>query len=48
MSKTLYIGGEWISAEKKQTRRIINPFNQEEIATVCEGDRDDAVKAIAA
>ncbi|MEC2176477.1 betaine-aldehyde dehydrogenase, partial [Bacillus amyloliquefaciens] len=26
----------------------INPFNQEEIATVCEGDRDDAVKAIAA
>lgn len=48
MSKTLYIGGEWISAEKKQTRRIINPFNQEEIATVCEGDRNDAVKAIAA
>ncbi|WP_416655528.1 betaine-aldehyde dehydrogenase [Bacillus amyloliquefaciens] len=48
MSKTLYIGGEWISAEKKQTRRIINPFNQEEIATVCEGDRVDAVKAIAA
>lgn len=48
MSKTLYIGGEWISAEKKQTRRIINPFNQEEIAIVCEGDRDDAVKAIAA
>ncbi|OIK21930.1 betaine-aldehyde dehydrogenase [Bacillus amyloliquefaciens] len=48
MSKTLYIGGEWISAEKKQARRIINPFNQEEIATVCEGDRDDAVKAIAA
>ena len=48
MSKTLYIGGEWISAEKKQTRRIINPFNQEEIATVCEVDRDDAVKAIAA
>ena len=48
MSKTLYIGGEWISAEKKQTRRIINPFNQEEIATVCEGDRDDAVKAISA
>ncbi|MBJ7571957.1 betaine-aldehyde dehydrogenase [Bacillus halotolerans] len=48
MSQTLYIDGEWISAEKGQVRSIINPFNQEEIATVSEGGREDAVKAIAA
>lgn len=48
MSQTLFIDGEWISAEKEQIRSIINPFNQEEIATVSEGGREDAIKAIAA
>ncbi|MCG8396915.1 betaine-aldehyde dehydrogenase [Bacillus atrophaeus] len=48
MSQTLYIDGEWISSEKEQIRSIINPFNQEEIATVSEGEREDAVKAIEA
>lgn len=47
MSQTLFIDGEWISAEKEQIRSIINPFNQEEIATVSEGGREDAIKAIA-
>lgn len=45
MSQTLYIDGEWVSAEKEQIRSIINPFNQEEIAIVSEGGREDAIKA---
>ncbi|MBS4162502.1 aldehyde dehydrogenase family protein, partial [Klebsiella pneumoniae] len=48
MSQTLFIDGQWVSAEKGGTRKIINPFNQEQIETVGEGDREDAVKAIAA
>lgn len=44
----MYINGEWVEAESKATREIINPFNQEVIATVPEGDRTDAEKAIVA
>src|SRR5699024_2754634 len=46
-TKKQYINGEWIEAISRETREIINPFNQEIIAIVAEGDSEDAKKAIA-
>ena len=43
-----YINGEWVHAASGETRDIINPFNQEVIATVPEGNETDAKAAIAA
>ncbi|SNZ02807.1 aldehyde dehydrogenase (acceptor) [Terribacillus aidingensis] len=43
-----YINGEWVDAISGNTREIINPFNQEIIATVPEGDEADTKAAIAA
>ncbi|TAA71680.1 betaine-aldehyde dehydrogenase [Planococcus salinarum] len=43
-----YINGEWIGAKSGNTRDIINPFNQEVIATVPDGNEQDAQAAIAA
>ncbi|WP_090239263.1 betaine-aldehyde dehydrogenase [Fictibacillus solisalsi] len=43
-----YINGKWVGADSENTRDIINPFNQEVIATVPEGDESDAKAAIAA
>ncbi len=43
-----YINGNWVDANSGNTRDIINPFNQEVIATVPEGDESDAKAAIAA
>ncbi|BBP91800.1 hypothetical protein BsIDN1_54180 [Bacillus safensis] len=42
MSQTLFIDGQWVGAKSSDTRDIINPFNQEVIATVSEGSRNDA------
>ncbi|MFB8735560.1 aldehyde dehydrogenase family protein [Bacillus sp. SL00103] len=39
MSQTLFIDGQWVGAKSGDTRDIINPFNQEVIATVSEGSR---------
>ncbi|AXI10977.1 betaine-aldehyde dehydrogenase [Oceanobacillus zhaokaii] len=47
-SKLNYINGEWASALSKKTREIINPFNQEVIAVVAEGNEEDAKLAIQA
>ncbi|MFC4078278.1 betaine-aldehyde dehydrogenase [Salinithrix halophila] len=44
----MVIDGEWVAAHNGQTREIINPFNQEIIAVVPEGDREDAKRAIQA
>ncbi len=44
----MYIDGVWIEAESGATRTIIYPYDKREIATVTEGDREDARKAIAA
>ncbi|MDT8862765.1 betaine-aldehyde dehydrogenase [Alkalihalobacillus sp. MEB130] len=44
----MYIDGQWMKAISGQTRQIINPFNQEVIATVAEGDESDTKAAIAA
>ncbi|KHF40092.1 betaine-aldehyde dehydrogenase [Halalkalibacter okhensis] len=46
--KKMFIDGKWVDAKNGQTRTIINPFNQEEIATVAEGDQSDAIAAIVA
>ncbi|MDM5197065.1 betaine-aldehyde dehydrogenase [Fictibacillus enclensis] len=43
-----YINGKWVGADSENTRNIINPFNQEVIAAVPEGDESDAKAAIAA
>ncbi|NJP38668.1 betaine-aldehyde dehydrogenase [Alkalicoccus luteus] len=43
-----YINGEWVDAKSGETRDIINPYNQEVIATVPEADETDTKEAIAA
>ncbi|WLR61001.1 betaine-aldehyde dehydrogenase [Guptibacillus hwajinpoensis] len=43
-----YINGKWVGANSGRLRTIINPYNQEVIATVPEGDESDAKAAIAA
>ncbi len=43
-----YINGNWVGADAENTRTIINPFNQEVIAVVPEGDESNAKAAIAA
>lgn len=44
----MYIDGEWLDSTSGNTRDIINPFNQEVIATAAEGNRTDAKAAIRA
>ncbi|SMO38905.1 betaine-aldehyde dehydrogenase [Melghirimyces algeriensis] len=44
----MFINGEWVKAQSGQTREIINPYNQEVIAVVPEGGREDAKRAISA
>jgi betaine-aldehyde dehydrogenase len=44
----MFINGQWVDALSGITREIINPFNQEVIAVVPEGDRKDAQAAIQA
>ncbi|SDH85451.1 aldehyde dehydrogenase (acceptor) [Alteribacillus persepolensis] len=46
--KTMFINGEWVAAASGQTRTIINPFNQETVAEVPEGDETDTQSAIEA
>ncbi|KGP91475.1 betaine-aldehyde dehydrogenase [Pontibacillus chungwhensis BH030062] len=43
-----YINGKWVGADSDDTRTIINPYNQEVIATVPEGNETEAKEAIAA
>lgn len=42
------IGGKWVLSSSYETREIINPFNQEIIAEVAEGNAEDAKQAIQA
>ncbi|TRM10564.1 betaine-aldehyde dehydrogenase [Lentibacillus cibarius] len=46
--KKMFMNGEWVAACSGETREIINPYNQEVIATVAEGNEKDATLAIAA
>ncbi|MCG1027630.1 betaine-aldehyde dehydrogenase [Virgibacillus halodenitrificans] len=44
----MYINGEWLHAKSGETRDIINPYNQEVIATAAEGNAEDTKAAIQA
>jgi betaine-aldehyde dehydrogenase len=44
----MYINGQWVLAESGEVRNILNPANGEVIATVTEGNEQDAKKAIQA
>ncbi|MFC4558367.1 betaine-aldehyde dehydrogenase [Virgibacillus kekensis] len=44
----MYINGEWVNAQSGETRDIINPYNQEVIATAAEGNEEDTRAAIQA
>lgn len=46
--KRMYINGEWVEAKSGNTRSILNPFNQETIATAAEGAREDSQAAVQA
>ena len=48
LSNRQYIDGEWVESSNKNTRDIINPYNQEVIFTVAEGTLEDAERAILA
>ncbi len=48
ISAQMYIDGAWSDARSRQTRTVINPFNQEPIAEAAEGDQQDAKDAIRA
>lgn len=43
----MFIDGEWVESNTGKMRNIINPYNQEIIATVPEADKSDAKNAIA-
>ena len=44
----MFIGGEWIASQDGGTRDILNPANNEVIATVADGTERDAERAAAA
>lgn len=44
----MYINKEWVGSQSKNTRSIINPYNQEVVASAAEGDEHDAKEAIQA
>ncbi|CAN5516272.1 aldehyde dehydrogenase family protein [soil metagenome] len=46
MSKSIYINGEWVSSVDGATRDIINPANNQVLATVDDGSEKDAERAI--
>nr|WP_263314661.1 betaine-aldehyde dehydrogenase [Mammaliicoccus sp. Marseille-Q6498] len=48
LSRRQFIDGEWVESSNKETRDIINPYNQEVIFSVAEGTKEDAEKAILA
>jgi len=48
ISGKMLVGGQWVDARSGETRSIINPFDQQVIAQVAEGDRADTQDAIRA
>ena len=44
--KQLYRDGRWVPSQSGRTRAIINPFNQDVLDDVAEGDRDDSHLAV--
>lgn len=48
LSRRQFIDGEWVESSNKETREIINPYNQEVIFEVAEGTAEDSERAILA
>ena len=48
LSRLQYIDGAWVESSNKQTREIINPYNQAVILEVAEGTAEDSERAILA
>jgi len=48
IKKKMFIEGKWVDSESGEVRSIVNPFNQEIIAQVPEGTREDVKKAVLA
>ncbi|MDG0843836.1 betaine-aldehyde dehydrogenase [Staphylococcus equorum] len=48
LSRRQYIDGEWVNSSNEETRKIINPYNQEVIFEVAEGTSEDSERAILA
>ncbi|HET7628015.1 MAG TPA: aldehyde dehydrogenase family protein, partial [Bacillales bacterium] len=46
--RKMFIDGKWTASVTEKTREIINPYNQEVVATAAEGNEEDAKRAIAA
>jgi 1-pyrroline dehydrogenase len=44
----MFIGGEWVSSSDGQTRDVVNPATGEVLATVQEGTKEDASRAVQA
>ncbi|MEW5774462.1 MAG: betaine-aldehyde dehydrogenase [Thermodesulfobacteriota bacterium] len=44
----MFIDGQWAAARSGREREVINPFDQEVVARVAEGGREDAALAVAA
>jgi lactaldehyde dehydrogenase/glycolaldehyde dehydrogenase len=42
----MFIGGEWTDSESGETQKVINPANDQVIATVPKGSRHDASRAL--
>lgn len=47
-TKKLYINGEWVDSTGTETADVINPANEEVVATVAVGTNEDVDKAVAA
>ena len=44
----MFIDGEWVNSSDGQTRDVINPATGEVVASVQEGTKEDANRAVAA
>ena len=46
--RKFYIDGKWVDPHSKQTLEVLNPANEEVIATIVLGDQEDVNRAVAA
>src|SRR5262245_43236444 len=46
--RKFYIDGKWVEPHSKQTLEVLNPANEEVIATIALGDQEDVNRAVAA
>jgi aldehyde dehydrogenase (NAD+) len=46
--RKFYIDGKWVEPHSKRTLPVLNPANEETIATIVLGDQDDVNRAVAA